>query len=102
MVENLARFYGEKIREVDGTEYFSFPKVDALAGPGVEEKLRANGYGYRAKYISMSAKSIVEKGGEDWLDSLKHMEYTSAKTELMSLMGIGAKVPISHITWFRN
>lgn len=94
MVENLARFYGKKICEIDGTEYFSFPKVDDLARPGVEAKLRANGYGYRAKYISASAKSIMEKGGESWLDSLKHMEYTKAKIELMSLMGIGAKVQI--------
>lgn len=92
MVENLATFYGEKICEIDDVSYHAFPTVEALAKVGVEEKLRKNGYGYRAKYISSSAQTIVSKGGDKWLNSLKEMDYESAKKELMSLMGIGAKV----------
>ncbi|KAJ8951220.1 hypothetical protein NQ318_010247 [Aromia moschata] len=92
MVEKLARFYGEEICEIDGEKYFSFPNVEALADSSVEEKLKANGFGYRAKYISKSARLIMEGGGEDWLDKLKQMPYEDAKRTLMLLTGIGAKV----------
>ena len=53
MVEKLALHYGEKIAEVDGIPYHSFPAVSALAAAGVEEKLRSLGFGYRAKYIQV-------------------------------------------------
>lgn len=53
MVEKLASHYGELITEVDGIPYYSFPAVSALAGPGVEEKLRGLGFGYRARYIQV-------------------------------------------------
>ena len=53
MVEKLALHYGEKIAEVDGISYHSFPAVSALAGDGVEQNLRSLGFGYRAKYIQV-------------------------------------------------
>ncbi|WAR31975.1 OGG1-like protein, partial [Mya arenaria] len=54
MVEKLASNYGEKIMELDGQEYFSFPQVSSLAKDGVEERLRTLGFGYRAKYIQVA------------------------------------------------
>ncbi|XP_054271938.1 N-glycosylase/DNA lyase-like [Macrosteles quadrilineatus] len=92
MVEKLCRFYGEKIAEIDGTEYYNFPPVSALAANGVEEKLRKEGFGYRAKYIHHSAKQILENGGETWLKKLQSLPYEEAKQQLMTLSGIGAKV----------
>ncbi|XP_030763517.1 N-glycosylase/DNA lyase [Sitophilus oryzae] len=92
MVEKLAQYYGKKICDIDGTSYYSFPEVNALADNSVEQKLRNNGFGYRAKYISNSAKTIVENGGKKWLDELSEMSYVDSKRNLMSLMGIGAKV----------
>lgn len=92
MVEKLAKYYGEEICEIDGEKYHAFPKVDMLAQKSVEEKLRTNGFGYRAKYISKTAQHIADSGGEMWISRLKLMSYEDAKTELMSLMGIGAKV----------
>ena len=53
MVEKLALHYGKKITEVDGIPYHAFPAVSALAGDGVEQKLRSLGFGYRAKYIQV-------------------------------------------------
>ncbi|XP_018562048.1 N-glycosylase/DNA lyase [Anoplophora glabripennis] len=92
MVEKLATFYGEEICEIDGEKYYAFPKVNLLAQQSVEEKLRTNGFGYRAKYISKTAQHIMDSGGEKWIDKLQTMSYEEAKKELMLLTGIGAKV----------
>lgn len=92
MVEKLARFYGEEICEVEGETYYSFPNVQALSDDTVEGTLKSNGFGYRSKYISKSAKLIVEQGGDEWINNLKKMDYHQAKKSLMSLTGIGAKV----------
>ncbi|KAF5274385.1 hypothetical protein FQA39_LY07265 [Lamprigera yunnana] len=92
MVEKLALFYGSKICELNGTTYYSFPKVENLAQPEVEEKLRTNGFGYRAKYIRKSAEEIVSYGGTEWLNKLKEMDYLDAKKNLITLTGIGPKV----------
>ncbi|VEN35099.1 unnamed protein product [Callosobruchus maculatus] len=75
MVEKLAKFYGEEICEFDGNTYYTFPKVELLAGELVEEHLKNNGFGYRAKYISKSAQMIVENGSNQWLNELKEMSY---------------------------
>lgn len=56
MVDKLAEHYGKKINVtdcVDGVNFYAFPKVEALAAEGVEEKLRELGFGYRAKYIQV-------------------------------------------------
>lgn len=100
MVEKLAKYYGEEICEIDGEKYHAFPKVHLLAQESVEDKLRTNGFGYRAKYISKTAQHIVDSGGEEWIDQLKLMSYGDAKKELMSLMGIGAKVTLSMVCCF--
>ncbi|KAL4218951.1 8-oxoguanine glycosylase ogg1 [Mactra antiquata] len=95
MVEKLALHFGDQINLpycVEGREFYTFPKVSALAADGVEEKLRDLGFGYRAKYIQKSACYIVDNGDENWLFKLKDMEYIEAKTHLMKLCGVGAKV----------
>lgn len=102
MVEKLAKFYGNKICEIDKIEYYSFPTVEALSVDGVENKLRENGFGYRAKYISDSAKAIVAAGGSKWLKELKEMDYKDAKNRLISLKGVGAKVKKSYTIYTLN
>jgi N-glycosylase/DNA lyase len=77
MIEKLCVLYGEKLTEVDGVEYFSFPNVNALSDSKVEGQLRAHGFGYRAKFIQQSAKAIQEKG-TDWLGGLRHVDYEIA------------------------
>ncbi|XP_023346327.1 N-glycosylase/DNA lyase [Eurytemora carolleeae] len=91
MVENMAKEYGDKVCEFEGVEYHSFPKLESLSGPGVEDKLRELGFGYRAKYIQLSAQKILELGGEEWLHGLRKLKYAEAKEKLLSLSGIGPK-----------
>ena len=56
-IEALCTHYGEKKEAPDGTEYYAFPTVSALAA-ATEEELRSLGLGYRARYIVSTAKSI--------------------------------------------
>lgn len=92
MVEKLALLFGEKICDIDGQVYFSFPPVEALAQDDVESVLKKEGFGYRAKYISESAKLITKEGVDRWLEELKTLPYEESRTKLMTLTGIGPKV----------
>lgn len=92
MVEKLAKFFGSKICDLNGTTYYSFPTINSLCSDNTEEILKKNGFGYRAKYISKSAKYIQDEGANKWLANLKQMDYVKAKENLMRLNGVGAKV----------
>ena len=58
----------------------------------VEQTLRMLGFGYRAAYISKTAKQIMAAGGKEYLFSLRSLPYDNAKKELLKLTGIGPKV----------
>lgn len=91
MVERMCEAYGNEINARNGKSYYTFPTVQSLSQPGVEDKLRKLGFGYRAKFINTTAKMLAEKE-DDWLYSLREMPYEEAKAELMKLCGVGAKV----------
>ena len=92
MVEKLCTHYGQPIALVDGNMYYSFPRVSCLAQAGVEDQLRALGFGYRAKFIAKSARYIMDNHGEEWVSSLRQCSYEEAKSKLLQLCGVGAKV----------
>ena len=91
MVEKLCEHYGPQIGTLNGKSYYGFPNAESLAAPGVEDKLRSLGFGYRAKYISISAQ-FIQQQSPDWLMGLRERPYEEAKKELMKLTGVGAKV----------
>ena len=49
---------------------------------------------YRAKYIQQTAAYIQEKHSTEWLYGLRLQPYQEAKTQLMKLCGVGAKVSV--------
>lgn len=55
-----------------------------------EETLRQCMLGFRARYIAASAQYIASRPG--WLDETEQLPYPEAKTRLMELPGVGAKV----------
>ena len=59
---------------------------------GIEDNLRKLGFGYRAAYISKTAKQLQESGGKKYLLSLRKKSYTEAREDLLKLSGIGPKV----------
>ncbi|XP_011853989.1 PREDICTED: N-glycosylase/DNA lyase [Mandrillus leucophaeus] len=62
-------------------------------GPEVEAHLRKLGLGYRARYVSASARAILEEqGGLPWLQQLREASYEEAHKALCTLPGVGTKV----------
>lgn len=92
MVEKLCLNYGEKICEINERVFHNFPTIDRLAEDDVEQELRKMGFGYRAKYISQTAKKLHSEKPQGWLESLRKASYAEAHTALLSLPGVGAKV----------
>ncbi|KAK0149629.1 N-glycosylase/DNA lyase [Merluccius polli] len=92
MVENLCRSLGRPLWELDGTTYYDFPPLSALADGKVESLLRDLGFGYRARFLQQSAKQILENHGPDWLQGLRSTPYLQARDALRSLPGVGIKV----------
>lgn len=91
-VENLCVNFGPKIGHLGDVTYYDFPVPSALTAAGVEEKLRALGFGYRAKYIHQTARMIVNDHPVGWLGGLRNMEYKDAHEALLQLQGVGPKV----------
>ena len=84
LVNSLCRMYGEKLETVEEEEreFYTFPSVHALASDNVEQELKDAGFGYRAKFISQSAKMIVERHKGDahrWLSTLRDVPYQEAR-----------------------
>ncbi|MGN0464068.1 MAG: DNA-3-methyladenine glycosylase family protein, partial [Acutalibacteraceae bacterium] len=85
IVRRLCETFGERIGEND----YSFPDCETIAARSVEElaPLRA---GFRAKYIIDAAQKV--SSGEVKLSSLGEMPIEEARSELMKIKGVGAKV----------
>lgn len=64
----------------------------APAGADAEARLRALGFGYRAKFVSGSARAIAEGLGTEGLCQLRTEPYAEARRVLCTLPGVGAKV----------
>ncbi|MQF82765.1 hypothetical protein FIM02_01325 [SAR202 cluster bacterium AD-802-E10_MRT_200m] len=88
MLQNIAMTFGSvSVHENEKIHILPSPEVLAEAG---EQKLREIGLGYRAKYISESAKLIATQQLN--LNWLKTAHYETAKSILLTLPGVGEKV----------
>jgi N-glycosylase/DNA lyase len=88
MLSRLAEKFGEEI-SFEGRRLYAFPKPESLAKASVKG-LESCGLGYRAKYVSQTAKKVCTV--EFDLNRLKKMSYERARNELLSLPGVGLKV----------
>ena len=84
----LSRKFGSKTR-FDRYCFYTFPTPAKLAKASVKE-LRECGLGYRAKYVSETARAIRESDFE--LEGLKRISYKKARQELLNFHGVGLKV----------
>jgi len=91
LVYSLCEKYGNFIDEIEGKKYYTFPRLHELIKTD-EQTLRDMGFGYRAKYLASTLKTIEEKGGEKWLLELRGKDHKIIQEELTALMGIGKKV----------
>jgi len=88
MLFNISKKFGDKIH-FDGYDFYTFPTPEKLARTTAEELARC-GLGYRAQYVSETAKMIYENNCE--LESLRNLSYEKAKEELIHFPGVGSKV----------
>ncbi|KIJ69005.1 hypothetical protein HYDPIDRAFT_80079 [Hydnomerulius pinastri MD-312] len=87
--------------------YHPFPPPSVIAAPEVASKLRTLGFGYRADFIQRTAKMLVEEHGsasvapasqclpeapEKWLVTLRDLDTSKARDELLRFVGVGHKV----------
>ncbi|XP_068585898.1 N-glycosylase/DNA lyase isoform X2 [Cebidichthys violaceus] len=92
MVERLCQALGAPLCQLDETSYYDFPSLSALAGDGVEARLRDLGFGYRARFLQQSAAQILDTHDVQWLDGLRSASYLLARDALRTLPGVGTKV----------
>jgi N-glycosylase/DNA lyase len=86
MVALLATRHG---RRIEGTTFYQLPTWEELAGTP-EIALRQCLLGFRARYISETARYLAER--RDWLQETAALPYPAAKTRLCELPGVGEKV----------
>ncbi len=88
MVRHLSNM-GAKME--GGREVHRIPELEQIASLP-EERLRALGFGYRARTIPDIARQMVARGGREWLESLRKDKYPNAHVALMEINGIGPKL----------
>lgn len=88
IIERICIKYGTPI-EFDNTVFYTFPTAKQLKDV-TEADYAALGCGYRAKYLEQIVKTYLDKKID--LDAIAKMEYTQAKKQLTSYLGIGPKV----------
>ena len=79
---------------------YAFPLPSRLTPESTDDLLRELGFGYRSRYVNLSAILLVEKAAEakmttsEWLDGLSEgrMEVGKARTALLEFIGVGRKV----------
>lgn len=99
MVNNLCAKYGEPVAiagDLDPPQtFYRFPTLQALCRETLEQELRDLGFGYRARFISQTARKLCDDHPEDpagFLLSLRQKPYEEVASELLKLAGVGPKV----------
>eukprot|EP00347_Sterkiella_histriomuscorum_P018548 403345092 len=96
LMNKLILQYGTKICEIDQDDgskksIYKFPTIEQMSQVS-EKELRDLKFGYRAKYLVANAKMMNEKGGKQWLESLRGKSNEEVREQLITLNGIGNKV----------
>ncbi|NXP48173.1 OGG1 lyase, partial [Heliornis fulica] len=92
MIERLCQAFGRHLCCLDSRPFHAFPTLSALTGADAEARLRALGFGYRAKFVSGSARAITDGLGVEGLHRLRSVPYAEARRVLCTLPGVGTKV----------
>uniref|UniRef100_A0A0N4ZG12 DNA-(apurinic or apyrimidinic site) lyase n=1 Tax=Parastrongyloides trichosuri TaxID=131310 RepID=A0A0N4ZG12_PARTI len=92
MVEKICELYGECF-EYEGMKFYSLPSVEKLGKiENIDEVLKKNMFGYRAKYLAKTFETLNNLGGSKYLELLKEKDVLEARMHLLGLQGIGRKV----------
>ena len=91
ILNKLCQRFGSPIDHNSDGEHspFSFPSAERIAEASIAE-LRDCRMGYRATYLSDTAKKVVNEKIQ--LQTLQNLNYTEAKKQLTAFAGVGEKV----------
>lgn len=89
IVEQISIRYGEKLGEMNGKEYYSFPDVKKLAGVS-EEEFRECKAGFRAPYLVNACQAVYE--GRITKEKLSGQSTEEVLESLLSIKGVGEKI----------
>ncbi|NXX79662.1 OGG1 lyase, partial [Urocolius indicus] len=92
MIERLCCAFGRRLCCLNARPVHAFPSLSALTGADAEARLRVLGFGYRAKFVSGSARAVAEGLGAEGLRQLRAVPYAEARRVLCALPGVGTKV----------
>lgn len=90
-IEELAAKYGTLVCEQEKTCYYSFPEAKTLASADRSALEKTASLAFRGSNLKSVAQQIVDHG-DNWLLSLRDADYQTAKAELMTIRGVGAKM----------
>lgn len=88
MINNLSKKFGNRTY-LDKHEFYTFPTSEELAKATLKA-LKDCGLGYRAKYVSETAKNVYENNFG--FERSKKISYEKARKELLCFHGVGLKV----------
>ncbi len=88
ILRNLSRKFGRKI-VFDDMNFYAFPSLTSLYNASMQDLLSC-GLGYRARFVSNTAKYI--SNNQLNIEFLKKIDYNYAKEELLKLDGVGEKI----------
>lgn len=87
-IESLCRTFGRDISP--GSDFYSFPSPEALAGASMKALRDKCNVGYRDAYLRESAKRLSRN--PKLLSEIARLSYPQAKKAIMDLPGVGPKV----------
>jgi N-glycosylase/DNA lyase len=86
----ISKYYGKKIGEINGVEYFSFPTPEALANAKPEDLREYCRVGFRDERIVKTSK-LIWNGTYD-INTFMNMSREEVRKNLIELPGIGPKI----------
>lgn len=90
-IEALSRKYGRLIAEVGGRKHYSFPTAEAFVEATPRDLYETAGLAWRGENIAKVSSQILNHP-LGWLNTLRDLPYETAKSELLGLHLIGAKI----------
>jgi N-glycosylase/DNA lyase len=87
-VDLLARLYG---RPIEGSGYFAFPSIEALAATEPGELMARTGLGFRGRYLRAVAGELLRRPPK-WVERLCAVEHGQARSALQTLPSVGPKI----------
>ena len=90
-IDRMSRIYGRLIATIDGEDFHAFPTAESLADASPSVLRDRCGLGWRGDNLIGVAREVAAMP-DGWPVQLRSLRYRDAKSELMRVRGVGAKI----------